>query len=538
MDGLPAATVEWNQVQAALEACVDEELLERIILRVLSQHPKVCKNVARALIDGIEEKPHHGADGTDHSERRTQVHLATGESDISTESYVHNASEEAPHSAGGTDCIESGTHVHFATGEGDTSAKAYSQDADERAQRSAIVSDFERLLPPRSKPWSLTHGRFYPPMFKFDVIEELKAVWHPEPGDVFFVSHFPVRGIQRLLVSLVEGADNPWAPGVIDKPHYVDLAVSRRGVNKFLEEVGSWKRRRCFKTHLSPNMFPCQYPFKTHTGGGIAPKIVVLVADPRHAFTIWWQVMPQLGFRADLDIKEFIEAIMDKEISPFGNYFEHAAAWAREAEAYPDMVRLVVADRLGSLDPKEVKASLEEIAEFLEIPTQAAARLAASTFDRPAFADEALQQDTLVIHEALSGGHLVEQSARNLHVFEEALAMASPLVHKIWRQNVASWFECKSGCLKQIAESTIAGVASTPPLALTFPMKGPAAHASGTCRPCVFATRGICKETAAMCRYCHSEEHLPPKRASRKVRKMRKELQGRSARALSPDQFD
>ena len=39
--------------------------------------------------------------------------------------------------------------------------------------------------------------------------------------------------------------------------------------------------------------FPCRYPFPPHSGDGIPPKILVLIADPRHAFTVWWQTLGQ-----------------------------------------------------------------------------------------------------------------------------------------------------------------------------------------------------------------------------------------------------
>ena len=66
---------------------------------------------------------------------------------------------------------------------------------------------------------------------------------------------------------------------------------------------------------------------------GIPPKILVLVADPRHAFTVWWQTLgqrpgwvwlgPSLGLRSqslrlepdvsvNFDLKSFISEVAEK----------------------------------------------------------------------------------------------------------------------------------------------------------------------------------------------------------------------------------
>lgn len=374
-------------------------------------------------------------------------------------------------------------------------------------------------------------GVSYPAWFKETQIKDLQSQWLPKPGDVFVVSHFPLRGLQRLLVALVEGLGDPWSPGLIDKPHFCDAAASRRGARTFLTEAASWSGRRCFKTHAFPHLFPCRHePFMRNTVGGTPAKILVLVADPRNGFILWHQVLCQLGY-GKWELSEFIETITNQEWHLFGDYFEHALAWAQEASAHPETVKLVSADLLGSMDPKEVKVALEEIAEFLEIPGDRAAQLVEAIFQRPSYAERALAQDELVFHQALTGGHLVEQSGLNLHMFEDTLALSSEEVRIAWRRSALAWASCSYGCLEQLAQANMRGAASTPPTPLIQPYQGTAAHESGNCRPCVFALRGVCKHTAEMCAFCHADGHEKTKRASRKTRTLRK----LRARTPSPD---
>jgi len=364
-------------------------------------------------------------------------------------------------------------------------------------------------------------GVHYPAWFKEDAIRELQSVWSASQGDVFIVCHFPLRGLQRLLVSLVEGRDDPWAEGLTEKPHFCDAAASRRGVSEFLNIAASWKVRRCFKTHAFPHMFPCKYPFETKPGNGPPPKVLVMIADPRHAFTVWWQVMSSLG-TTGLQLPDLIESVVTNSFDMFGNFFEHAAAWAREAMHHPDSVYLVDVGHLGSQDPKEVKQALTEIAEFLDIPEERAETLTAALFHRPAHALDALKHDAMPMLEALHGGPLVEQSGKNLHLFEDALAFTSAAIRSSWEHKVRSWETCPNPLLLKLSAITALGVLSTPPLKLIRPLKGVDVHLAGECRPCVFALRGVCRDSPAMCRYCHADGHARTKRASHHLRKLRK----------------
>lgn len=213
-------------------------------------------------------------------------------------------------------------------------------------------------------------------------------------------------------------------------------------------------------------------------------------------------------------------------------------AWANEAAKYPDRVKLFVADKLGSLDPFEVVQAVSEIARFLEIPVDRAERLATSTFMRPEHAAEALNQDLLPYSRPgmeswyIDHGPLVEQSGRSLLLVEDALSDQASQFQDRWRFSVCGWAESSNAQLVELAQATLRGMASIPPMKFTIPVKGPEIHKAGKCRPCVFAMRGMCKNTAEMCVYCHMDGHDKTKRASHRVRKQRK--QEREARRRTP----
>ncbi|CAE8677124.1 unnamed protein product, partial [Polarella glacialis] len=85
----------------------------------------------------------------------------------------------------------------------------------------------------------------------------------------------------------------------------------------------------------------------------------------------------------------------------------------------------------------------------------------------------------------------------------------------------------------QLGQRAMSGMATVPKMSLCVPLKGELAHEGGTCKPCVFNLRGLCQDSAEMCRFCH-EPHDKTKRANRKVRKQRQQIRER-ARTPSPE---
>lgn len=388
-------------------------------------------------------------------------------------------------------------------------------------------------------PGIYIQGVKYPSFFKEKAVFEMQQQFSARAGDVFIVSHFPMWGVQRLLVALVEGRSNPWAESLIDKPYYCDAGASRRGVKQYIDEVSSWTGRRCFKTHAKPNLFPCRYPFEVAGDHGkFAPKIVVLVADPRNDLMMLHNsIKTCLGYEASVTdfLQDFLEDGGQSMI--FGNWMEHIAAWSEEAVKHPETVRLFNADRLGSLDPKEFAAELADIAAFVGVAEDSVPRLTEATFRRPSVfqPDPPTSIESRHLMQASQSGHLIEQSARNLYLFEDALSQVGRATMELWKDMLTTAFQYSSDSVVQVAQAASKGVLSLPPVAMTEVFAGEAAHAAGVCRPCVFALRGVCKDTAAMCRYCHDPSHPRTKRATRAKRAARKALQ--RLRTPSPSGF-
>ncbi|CAE7207301.1 GTF3C3, partial [Symbiodinium sp. KB8] len=167
----------------------------------------------------------------------------------------------------------------------------------------------------------------------------------------------------------------------------------------------------------------------------------------------------------DLDFGNFLKIVAQQGWCLFGNYIEHAAAWAREEELYPHNVRLCMADRLGSLDPQDVRSELRDIADFLMIPPERADRVVDSIFRRPADACSSLSKDRLVDHAVLQGGHIVENTGRNLYQFQDAYDTVDGLVQDMWRQMFLMLGRTGSSCLVEAAQKALQGSASLPPIA-------------------------------------------------------------------------
>lgn len=270
-----------------------------------------------------------------------------------------------------------------------------------------------------------------------------------------------------------------------------------------------------------------------HDSTCIAPKIAVLVSDPRYAITIMWEAFTQCTHpNAPMTMPAYIEAFVENRLGFFGDYFAHAMAWAQEAAANPGTVRLFIAERFASCDAEEVKAACGEFAEFVNIPAPsvAAARLVIATTNPPAHAAIPLAHDCLPPPEP--SGPLVELLGPRLESFEDNLAKLCDLVKASFRQQLFSWVDATDPCLVQLGLQATRGVSSLVPSKLMWPMKGEASHAAGQCRPCVFALRGICRNTADMCNYCHAQGHVRTKRANRTRRAERREVR---ARTPSPD---
>jgi len=386
------------------------------------------------------------------------------------------------------------------------------------ARLSSVTEIREALLPTMKS----IQGIQYPMWINQEIVHRLQHSFSPRAGDVILVSHFPLRGLQRLIVALVEGQKNPWADGLLDKPYFLEGGASRRGVDDYLAMIASWPGRRCFKTHAFPQLFPCRWPIEHHCDG-IPPKVVVLVADPRYALSLLWEFASTLG-RGTMGMSEFIVVALELRMLYFGDYFKHAVAWAQESLERPETVRLFAAERFASHDPAEVRDACGELATFLEIPRpdEAVTQLVEATFDRPADATAALQKDACKPHEAINGGPLIELVGPRLESFQEGLMELSGQVHEIFGQLVASWVDCSHPCLARLGRVASRGAGSLLPARLARPLKGAAVHEAGQCRPCVFALRGICRNSAAMCAYCHAEGHAKTKRASRSKRAKRR----------------
>lgn len=383
-------------------------------------------------------------------------------------------------------------------------------------------------------PYTLIGGVRYPPFYKESALLEMQQQFSARAGDVFLVSNFPIWGLQRVLVALVEGRSDPWAQDMLIKPLGCDADASLRGVQQWIQEANSCTGRRCLKAVAFPRLFPCRYPFDAGPEEGMpAPKIIVLVADPRNLLTIVHTALTHF-VALDMQFTELLEEVLGEGVENMmlGNWMEHLAAWSMEAARDPDTVRLVSMDRLGSLDPKEFASELMEIANFVGVAEDAVQRLTEAVFRRPNLVMppprefDKMNPEIRMLYKAVESGHLIEQSAKNKYIFEDALSQLSSKWRELWAEMLASASRYTTSPLViGIAQMASKGVLSLPSVASTKVHKGEAVHSAGLCKPCVFALRGVCRDTAALCGFCHDPSHPRTKRLPRAKRAARKGLQ-------------
>lgn len=401
-------------------------------------------------------------------------------------------------------------------------------------------------------PGTYIGGVKYPGVFKEDEMRALKLSFNAKHGDVFLVSHTPIRGgMQRLLTCLVEGRNDPWERDVLEKPYFAGMAASKRGADNWLGEIETWQGRRCFKAQDFPQNLPVNYPFPPEEDipvpGLPGPKVLVIMGDPRMQATSWWEVLVDAlchkkkpGFwqhvSTDVQPLDVFQSVCDGALPFFGDIFDFGLKWAAEQAKYPGQVKLVSTGKLTSLDPREVSDVLEEIAQFLKIP-QAAERARALTtnvFRPPPDAWDILQSDDLKLTPKLQGLHLTEIQGPRLQMFEEVIN-CNMVLQSRWKRRLVAWASSGSPFLMELAQLADGGVATLLPESMSQPIKGEAVHAQGACRPCVFAMRGTCKNTPEMCRFCHLDGHKRPKRAGHKLRIMRRLQQTVRTPSPSPE---
>ena len=109
---------------------------------------------------------------------------------------------------------------------------------------------------------------------------------------------------------------------------------------------------------------------------------------------------------------------------------------------------------------------------------------------------------------------------------EDALSQLSAGWAELWSEMLSSASRhAGNPCVVEAAQIASRGVLSLPPVSMTEVLKGPSAHLAGLCKPCLFALRGVCRDSAELCRYCHDPSHPRTKRASRAKRAWRRALE-------------
>eukprot|EP00446_Apocalathium_sp_SHHI-4_P055409 CAMPEP_0177365560 /NCGR_PEP_ID=MMETSP0368-20130122/39389_1 /TAXON_ID=447022 ORGANISM="Scrippsiella hangoei-like, Strain SHHI-4" /NCGR_SAMPLE_ID=MMETSP0368 /ASSEMBLY_ACC=CAM_ASM_000363 /LENGTH=273 /DNA_ID=CAMNT_0018828497 /DNA_START=82 /DNA_END=904 /DNA_ORIENTATION=- len=199
-----------------------------------------------------------------------------------------------------------------------------------------------------------------------------------------------------------------------------------------------------------------------------------------------------------------------QEVQSFDADRVYPASPSPKSAQRPDAVQSLEAGRADAWDSDEEEELRAALAE-----------LAGSLFDAGGYgslnpANESarhwLLQDYSAFSAALDIAFFLEQRGERFRCANDAADAVASKVQELLHSRAQAW---------------ISSSAQAPPL-----LKGQAAHATRTCRPCVFALRGVCKNSDEMCSYCHAPGHARTKRASLKVRQ--RKIQASSPSSPSP----
>ena len=388
------------------------------------------------------------------------------------------------------------------------------------------------------EPWGFPHKRLgphrLPPFLSANAVLSMKATWPRRPGNRYMVLPQGFTALDAnidVFVALAEHKNIDHVekeeckcirPNFPNFPSIKALPIPSRLQQRVLEFRASQPGiempatgplgHSCFFSKLPPEFHPIS-SFDSKTMPDIPDeKVAVICADPRYLIMKEVAMLPILAkimgrSLQDEELRDFFKSSLNQSLD-----IQNMVAWGRLEQVRPHQVRLFFAEDFV-LDPE---TAFRGLARFLGI-------------------DHAETLPTLLerLPDICSKGLFNSCKGPEIEViegltkkFELELAKLPFDVQATWQDQVLNLLSLPNQRLATLGQL----------VAKHEQWKLPhwwIAHSALLCKPCTFATRGLCRN-GNLCGFCHAPDHQRSNRPSKKERQRRDRRRQAMARTPSP----
>jgi len=383
-----------------------------------------------------------------------------------------------------------------------------------------------------TEPWGFPHKRLGPhrfaPFVSTNAIAVMKETWKPRDGNRYLVipQGFTAMDIGCLdaFVALAEWKNierleqeqcaNPSSlPQVPIPSRFFQRVLEMRATAPEMDmPVAGPMGHSCFISKLPPEL----HPAVTHVAQESAPsvgldeRVAVFCGDPRYLIMKEMTLLPFISriFGGHVEPDHFVTASMRHSQD-----LESMVAWARLEHLRPHQVRLFFAEDFV-LEPE---TAFRGLARFLGID-HACDVLPTIMHQLPQLCSKGLFQQC--------NGPEIEFIEHLTGRFEQELAKLPMDIQRSWQDQVSNLINLPNARLSTLGRLVAAHERWELP-------RWWIAHCAQLCKPCTFATRGLCRN-GELCGFCHAPDHQRSNRPSKKERQRRDRRRQAMARTPSP----
>lgn len=386
------------------------------------------------------------------------------------------------------------------------------------------------------EPWGFPHKRLgkhrLPPFLSANAVSSMKATWQPRNGNRYIVLPQGFTALDANIDVFVALAERKQIERVAKEecaqPDFSPLKqipIPSRFLQRVLEMRMSQPGiempatgpmgHSCFLSKLPPELHPAAISQKLPESSSkliLDEKVAVICADPRYLIMKELAMLPTLSAfmgrkLKDEECKNFFRASLEHSLD-----VQNMVAWGRLEQERPHQVRLFFAEDFV-LEPE---TAFRGLARFLG-------------FEHAETLPTLLQQ----LPDICSRGLFNNCNGPEMKVIEGLTGTFEHELAKLPFDIQASWQDQISN-LKTLPNQRLATLGHL--VAKHGQWELPRwwiAHSALLCKPCTFATRGLCRN-GDLCGFCHAPDHHRSNRPSKKERQRRDRRRQAMARTPSP----
>ena len=380
------------------------------------------------------------------------------------------------------------------------------------------------------EPWGFPHKRLGPhrfaPFVSTNAIAGLKETWKPRDGNRYLIipQGFTAMDIGCIdaLVALAEWkniqrleqeqCERPTSLGPIPIPSrfFQRVLEMRAGRPELDMPVAGPMGHSCFISKLPPALHPAVL---AQPSVGFDERVAVFCGDPRYLIMKEMMLLPKISqiFGGQVELDHFVANSMKQSQD-----LESMVAWARLEHLRPHQVRLFFAEDFV-LDPE---TAFRGLARFLGI--DGGCDVLPTIMDQlPELCSKGLFQQCNG-----NGWKEIEFMEQLTTRFEQELAKLPMDIQMSWQDQVSNLITLPNARLSTLGRLIADHQRWEIP-------RWWIAHCAQLCKPCTFATRGLCRN-GDICGFCHAPDHQRSNRPSKKERQRRDRRRQAMARTPSP----